>query len=88
MKSLKGLLSFLCYFGTGFVFSDQVLEGLLKDSLNINPATQRIIIVLVIVFWIIKIAWFVIDKYLVVKERNLGMDKTKEEIEDLKENHK
>jgi hypothetical protein len=88
MKTLKAFITYICYFGTGFVAMDKLLEGVLKDSLTISPAMQSIILGLLVAFWIVKIGWFIVDKYVNVKERYLEMDRTQEEIQDLKDNHK
>lgn len=70
MKTMKLLLSIVCYSGTGFVFINQELGGKILDALNINPILQKIILILLIILWIIKILWFVYDKfYLERKER-------------------
>lgn len=89
MKTTKLLLGFICYLGTGIVAVDEVMQGAVKEAINVSPAAQQIILWLLIVFWVIKIAWFMYDKfYLERQERNLEMDKTREEIIDLKESHK
>lgn len=88
MKSIKLLIGWFCYIGTGFVAVDQLPGVDVVKGLNVSPPMQHIIIYLLILFWVIKIAWFVYDKFFLErKERNLNMDKTKEEITDLKDNH-
>lgn len=83
MKTLKLLIAWFCYFGTGVVAID-LLTGVF-ETLSISPATQHIVIYLLVVMWVVKIAWFIYDKfYLERKERNLGMDKTREEIMGMK----
>ena len=70
MKTIKLLLTIVCYFGTGIVYIDQELEGAILDALKINPALQKIVLILLIVFWVIRIVWFVYDHfYLESKER-------------------
>ena len=89
MKTIKLIISWYCYIGTSIVAMDQLPGIDLTKSIKIPTAMQHIIIYLLIVFWVVKISWFVYDKfYLNRKERNLQMDKTKEEIIDMKENHK
>ncbi len=89
MKTLKLLISWYCYIGTTVIAADQLPGINIKDALDVSPAMQHIIIYLLIVFWMVKIIWFVYEKFhLERKERNLGMDKTKEEINDMKENGK
>lgn len=87
MKTLKAFISFVCYFGTGIIAIDQVTEGVVKQVLNVNPAAQQIIMYLLIVFWIIKIVWFVLDKNLETQERRLDMRKIEEEIEQIEKNN-
>jgi hypothetical protein len=70
MKTIKLLLTIVCYSGSGLVFVDQSLEGAIIDALKINPILQQIILVLLILFWVIRILWFVWDHfYLESKER-------------------
>jgi hypothetical protein len=92
MKTLKALLSFFCYFGTGLIAVDELVIQTVEEALfqvaGLNARTKAIIFFLLVAFWCIKILWFIYDKYLETKERELGMDKTKEEIEDLKDGHK
>jgi len=87
MESLKLFIAYICYFGTGVLALDQLTEGAIKEAIRVSPIAQNIIMWLLIAFWVIKIIWFIIDKRLVYKERNLEMDKTREEIQDLKEDH-
>ena len=92
MKSLKAFISMICYFGTGVVaidvFIQKGIEAAMNESLVVNPAAKQIIFYLLIFFWIIKIVWFVFDKFhLERQERNLKMRKTEEEIVDLREGH-
>lgn len=79
MKTLKILLSILCYSGTGFIFIDQKLEGAILEALQINPVLKQIILTLLIILWVIKIVWFTYSKfYLESKERKQVMrDKEK-----------
>lgn len=89
MKSIKAFLAWYCYLGTGVIAIDQVTGIDIPQSLNMSPGAQQIVIALLIVFWVVKIAWFVYDKFhLERQERNLSMDKTREEIIDMKGNHK
>ena len=70
MKTIKILLSFSCYFGTGVIYADKQLEGAIAEALKINPLLQKIVLILLILLWVIKIMWFVYDKfYLESKER-------------------
>ena len=92
MKTLKGLLSVFCYFGTGIIAVDefviQTVEEALMNMTGLSPAAKNIIFYLLIVFWVIKIFWFVYEKFhLEANERKLKMDKTKEEIIDMQESH-
>lgn len=88
MKSIKLFISYVCYFGTGFVVTDQLLEGLITDKIQVNQATQNIVVYLLILFWLVKTVWFIYDKFhLETRERKQNMRKTEEEIQDLKENH-
>ena len=88
MKSLKTLLTFFCYFGTGIVAVDTfLLKAIESEILNFSQATREITFFLFVILMVLKIIWFVYDKYLETQERNLNMDKTKEEIIDMKEDH-
>ena len=89
MKTLKLLIGWFCYVGTSFIAVDQLPGIDLNKALDVPPAMQYIIIYMLIIFWVIKIGWFVYDKfYLETKERKLNMKKTDEEIIDLKDGHK
>lgn len=77
MKTMKLILSFVCYFGTGIAFIDMQRGVSVGDILNINPKLQEIILWLFIIAWIIKIIWFIVDKYIQVKERFQKMSETK-----------
>ena len=83
MKSLKAFLAGVCYFGTGIVAVDQFLEGAIKDAVNISPAAQNIILGLLIIFWVVKIWWFIYDKfYLEKRERKLKISMMENEIKE------
>ena len=74
MKSIKLILSIICYFGSGIVIVDQALEGAIVEALDINPILQTIISILLIIFLIIRILWFVWDHfYLETKERRQNL---------------
>lgn len=74
MKTLKLFISIACYFGTGLVYVDQELNGAIIEALKINPILQQIALTLLIVLWVIKICWFIYDKfYLESKERKQKM---------------
>lgn len=73
MKLVKLYLSIVCYFGAGMIFIDQELEGVILENLKISEPLQKIILYLLILLWIIKIIWFVIDKTLQVQERKQKM---------------
>lgn len=73
MKAMKILLSIVCYSGSGIILIDQELEGAIIEALQINPALQKIILYLLILLWVIKIIWFVVDKILQVQERKQVM---------------
>lgn len=75
MKSLKALLTYLCYFGAGLVAIEELTGFDIPDKMNLNPVAQNIIWVMFVVFWSVKIAWFAYDKfYLERKERLQKMD--------------
>jgi hypothetical protein len=81
MKSLKSIIAFFCYFGTGVVAVDELTEGSVNSAIGISPAANAIVLYLLIVFWMIKIVWFIYEKFILEsKERNLNMDRTREEI--------
>ena len=70
MKAMKLFLSIVCYSGSSIIFVDQKMEGAIIEALQINPLLQNIILYLLILLWVIKIIWFVYDKfYLESKER-------------------
>ena len=70
MKAMKLFLTIVCYSGSGIVLIDQELEGAIIEALKINPILQKILLYLLILLWVIKIIWFVYDKfYLESKER-------------------
>jgi hypothetical protein len=74
MKSLKYLLAFLCYFGTGVVAIDEITQGAVKRTLEMSPAAHHIVLYLLVIFWVLKIAWFVWEKFwLETRERNQRM---------------
>lgn len=88
MKTIKILISWYCYIGTSFVAIDQLPNVDITKALNIPPAMQYIIIYLLIIFWIVKITWFVYEKfYLESKERRLGISKSKKELNEKGERH-
>lgn len=79
MKTLKLLISLYCWFGTGVVAIDQFTEADIRSM--VSPAAQHIILYLLIVFWVIKIAWFAYDKfYLERGERILKMKKERQKL--------
>jgi len=86
MKSLKALLSFFCYFGTGIVAMDAFVGQTLEDvakQISISPAAREITFALFMILWVLKIAWFLYEKfYLERKERLLEMDRTKKEMKE------
>ena len=74
MKTIKLFISIVCYFGTGVVAIDKQLEGAILEALKINPLLQKLILSILILFWIIKVVWFVYDKFhLETKERKQAM---------------
>lgn len=73
MKTLKLLLAWICYIGAGAVFIDQVTGIGLDDILLLPDPAKDIILWMLIVFWCIKIVWFVVDKVLTFRERNQKM---------------
>ncbi len=74
MKTMKLLLTIICYSGTGAVFVNQRFEGAIIDALSINPLLQKCILILLIMFWLIRITWFIYDHfYLESKERKQVM---------------
>lgn len=81
MKAMKLLLTIVCYSGSGVVLIDQELEGAIIEALKINPILQNIILYLLVALWVIKILWFIYDKfYLESKER-------KQKIKDFDKTH-
>jgi hypothetical protein len=81
MKSLKSIIAFFCYFGTGVVALDEFSQGAVHKALQVSPAANAIVLYLLIIFWMIKIVWFIYEKFILEsKERNLNMDRTREEI--------
>ena len=89
MKSLKLLLTVICYFGGGIAIVDEVTDGAIVEAVKPSPAAQEIIICLFIILLVLKIAWFTYEKFhLERKERNLKMDVTRGKIEDMRENNK
>ena len=85
MKTIKALIAWYCYVGTGIVAMDQVGGLDIPDALNMSPATQAVVLWLLIVFWVIKIAWFIYDKFhLERKERNQKMRRVEQEIDNMK----
>lgn len=75
MKAIKLYLTVICSLGGGVVFVDQkVLDGAIEDALNLNPVLQQIILTLIVISFIIRLIWFVYDKfYLETKERKQAM---------------
>ncbi len=89
MKTIKILIAWYCYLGSGLVAVAQLPGVDIVKAMNINPSLQRIAIYLLIVMWLVKIVWFIYDKFhLERRERNLKMDITREEIIDMKDGHK
>lgn len=89
MKSLKALLSFFCYFGTGIVAMDAfVLQTLDSEILNFSPSTRKIVFLLFVVLSVVNIVWKIYEKfYLETKERKQGIEKMAEEIKKMKQGH-
>lgn len=88
MKTIKILIGWYCYVGTSIIAIDQVTGLDIPSNLEMSQATQQIVIYLLVVFWVVKIAWFVYDKFhLERQERNLKMQKGREELIDLRNNH-
>lgn len=82
LKKLYAFFSVICYSGTGIIFIDEyVVDGTVKDVLDVNPIAQHIILYLLIVFWLIKIAWFIFEKFHIErKERMLKMENDQEDL--------
>lgn len=92
MKGLKAFLGFIGMGGSLAILIDQ--QGIIRDALKVNPALYNIISYLFVIFFIAYIYFYIRDKILnskernqVMKERELEMDRTREEIEDLRDNH-
>jgi ABC-type polysaccharide/polyol phosphate export permease len=83
-KKLYFYLSVVCYSGTGIIFVDEyIADGAVNDILDVNPIAQQIILYFLIVFWVLKIAWFCYDKfYLETKERKLKMESDQDDLDD------
>ncbi len=76
MKTIKFIISFICYFGTSIAFIDMQRDFDIAETLNVSPALQRIVLWLFIIFWVIKIIWFSYEHfYLETKERKQNMRK-------------
>ena len=89
MKTLKALLAWYCYVGTGVVFIDQISGVDIPEALSMSPASQAVVLWLLIVFWVIKISWFIYDKFhLERKERNQKMKVVDEEIMNMQNDRK
>jgi len=81
MKGLKAFLAWSSWLGTGFLFLDELVD--VKEVIKMSERDQKIIVYIVILFWIIRIAWFVYDKfYLESKERKQVMREKEEDIID------
>lgn len=83
LKKLYAFFSVICYSGTGIIFIDKYLiDGQIVDIFDINPIAQHIVLYLLIVFWLIKIAWFVFEKFHIErKERMLKMENDQEDLD-------
>ena len=73
MKTLKLFLAWICYIGAGVILIEQVTGADLEKLTQIPDPAKEIILWMLIVFWCIKIAWYVIDKVLTIKERGQKM---------------
>ena len=81
-EAAKLLLSITCYGGTSMVVINQTLDDALVDVLNVHPKLQNFVVVLLILFWLVKIGWYVIDKRLEYQERKQKMEIEREEHDD------
>jgi hypothetical protein len=81
MKTLKLLITWICYIGAGFVLVEQITGVDLEKLTNIPEPAKEILLWMLIVLWCIKIVWYVIDKVLTIKERSqkLKIEKGKNE---------
>lgn len=77
-KFLKLAIGSICYPGYAFVLLDKSFEGAITEAVNINEELQKIILVIVIIFAVIQVIWFVIDKLIQIKERFLKMRNNKD----------
>lgn len=77
MKTIKALLAYICYFGAGVAIIDKYVD---LEGMSVPDPAKEIIIYLLIVFWCIKIAWFVWDRfYMQTRERNWKMERERGE---------
>jgi len=72
-KAAKLLLSWVCYGGTSMVIVNQTLDNTLVELLKVHPKLQNVVVILLIIFWLIKICWYVFDKRLEWLERKQKM---------------
>lgn len=85
VKIFNIIVSFFSYLGLGLGIDEKFLEGFLMKNLNLDNITTNFLFGLAIIMWILRIVWFVYDKFILErKERKITMEKTLEEIRDLK----
>lgn len=85
-KFLKLSLYTLCYPAFGYVILDRGVKGAIADELNINNELQIIILWVALIFWVLQLLWFIIDKYIQIKERLQKMDFEEDDHEINKKN--
>lgn len=84
IKYLYSFITYYCYIGTSIIAFDQIFaDNAIKNIVSVNPAAQHIILALLIVFWLLKIFWFMYEKFVLeTRERKLKMESDKDDLDD------
>ena len=95
---LRALINFGAWGGVSYVVFEELANDIIKKTIKLGEGTTEAIGWLVVIFWVIKGAVYGIEKYLEIrrgftkfdldiKQIMKQIEKTSEEINDLKENN-
>lgn len=73
MNKVKDILTGLMFTGWFAAFDLEIFQTVVYDALKDSPAATRIVMVLTIIFTLLRMGWFIVDKWLIYKERTQEM---------------